>query len=122
MPKHQNLPKGRLGEVIAEKFLIHHGYRIITRNFKGRYGEIDIIATKKNTLIFIEVKTRWSNEYGSPEEAVTYWKLNSITRTAQYFKLTHPKLPESMQIDVVSVELGDENKLLRLHHLQNVTG
>ncbi|MBU1850225.1 MAG: YraN family protein, partial [Nanoarchaeota archaeon] len=48
------------------------------RNFKKRYGEIDIIAQSGSTLVFIEVKTRWSRKFGLPEEAVTPWKLKSV--------------------------------------------
>lgn len=117
-----NLPKGKLGERLAEKFLIKKGYRIVSRNFRTRNGEVDLIATYRYSLVFIEVKTRWGVQYGTPAEAVTPWKLRSLTRAAEYFKLLHPTLPDAMQIDVVAVELDVTSTLVRLEHLPNVTG
>lgn len=117
-----NLPKGKLGEDLATKYLKGKGYQIISRNFKSRSGEIDLIALYNKTLIFIEVKTRLSQQFGQPYEAVTKWKLKSIITTGQYFSLLHPKLPEKLQIDVVSVRLDHNGKLVNLEHLPNVTG
>lgn len=121
MPQN-NLPKGKRGEDIALSYLLKKGHRLITRNFHSHYGEIDLITQYKNTLIFVEVKTRWDSSFGSPEEAVTRWKIAAITRTAEYFKLLHPKLPASMQIDVVAIKINQQGKLVSLEHLQNVTG
>lgn len=118
----RNQPKGKLGEDLAAHFLEKKGYRIIVRNFHARYGEIDLVATFQNTLIFVEVKTRWGMPYGTPVEAVTPWKLKSVVKTAEYFKLLHPKLPEALQIDVVAVQFDSSGKLLGIEHLPNVTG
>lgn len=117
-----NLSKGILGEQMAAAFLQRKGYKLICRNFKARYGEIDIIATFKHILVFVEVKTRWGTPYGRPEEAVTPWKLKSVVKTAEYFKLLNPELPETMQIDVVAVQLTSDDRLLSIDHLPNVTG
>jgi len=62
--------KGHEGEQIACKFLKKRGYKVIEKNYKCKYGEIDIIAVEKNVLCFIEVKSRRSIEYGLPEEYV----------------------------------------------------
>lgn len=96
---------GKLGEEKAIKLLKTQGYKIIGRNFRSRYGEIDIIATESNTLVFVEVKARWNNKFGMPEEAVTPRKLNSIIKTAEYYKLLNPKTPELLRIDVVAVSV-----------------
>ena len=117
---HRTLPKGKLGERFAASFLIRRGYHIIARNFRARFGEIDLIATYQGTLIFIEVKTRWGTAYGTPEEAVTHWKLKHLTATAEYFKLLHPELPDRLSIDVVAVDLS--TRVPRINHLKNVTG
>lgn len=116
------LPKGNLGEKLAEAHLRNKGYRIIARNFKKRYGELDLIALHNKTLVFIEVKTRWSTSYGAPEEAITPWKLRSLINTAYYFKLLHPELPEAMRIDVVAVEISSSNEISRIEHIENITG
>ncbi|TSC53980.1 MAG: putative endonuclease, partial [Microgenomates group bacterium LiPW_16] len=93
---------GKRGEELAVRYLQSHGYRILTRNFRSKFGEIDIIGLDGKILVFIEVKTRWSKKFGPPEEAVTPWKLKSIIKTAYYFKMLHPELPESLRIDVVA--------------------
>lgn len=117
-----NLPLGRFGEDLAAKHLKSLGFKIIERNFRSRVGEIDIIVQEKNTLVFIEVKTRFGDKYGKPEEAITPWKIKSIIRTAQFYKMIRPKLPESLRVDAIVIELSPAGKVERLEHLQNITG
>lgn len=117
----RNLPKGNSGERIAENYLVKKGFRIIDRNFRVRYGEIDLIALYQNNLIFVEVKTRWGTIFGRPEEAITAWKLKTIIKTAEYFKLLHPELPDSLRIDAVGVQLNERGNLLNISHFPNVT-
>lgn len=69
---------------MAAEELTRQGYRIIERNFRCRYGEIDLIAEDANDLIFIEVKTRRGDAYGLPEEAVTLRKQQKIVQVATY--------------------------------------
>ena len=94
-----------MGEDKACEYLKKLGFKILERNYRKTYGEIDIIALDKDVLAFIEVKARTSNLFGSPLEAITPWKLKSLIKTAQYYKLTHPKLPEALRIDAVAVTL-----------------
>lgn len=96
---------GTQGEDYAVKLLRAKGYKILTRNFRSKFGEIDIVAQEGDTLVFIEVKTRWSDKFGAPEEAVTSRKLFKIKKTAEYFSLTHPTLPKKLRIDVVAIEI-----------------
>ena len=106
-------PIAILGEDKACEYLKKLGFKIIERNFRKGYGEIDIVAIdqseKEKVLVFVEVKTRTSNSYGSPLEAITYWKLKSLIRTAQYYKMTHRNLPDALRIDAVSVLLNGNN-------------
>lgn len=76
---------GRIGESIAEKYLINNGYKILERNFKSKTGEIDIIAYKSNILVFVEVKTRTNNKFGFAHEAVDYRKKKKIQNTANSY-------------------------------------
>ena len=76
---------GRIGEDAAAKLLEQQGYRIRARNYRCRMGEIDIIAEKKEDLVFIEVKTRRSFHYGRPGEAVTQEKKKRIIRAAECY-------------------------------------
>jgi len=101
-----NAEIGQLGENIAAKYLKRHGYKIIDRNFRSRrWGEIDIVATKDDTLVFVEVKARVGTKYGQPVEAVTPFKLRALKRAGQYYKLENPDLPDALRIDVVSIVL-----------------
>lgn len=112
---------GKKGEDLAASYLTKHTYQIKERNFKARYGEIDIIAVKDGVLVFVEVKTRVGRAFGLPEEAVTPRKLREVVGTAQYYKLLHPELPDAMQIDVIGIELDVDETLKYFNHIENVT-
>lgn len=70
---------GKRGEDLAANFLRKNGYRILERNFLIRGGEVDIIAQDKDVLVFVEVKARYSHEFGLPAESITYFKLINDT-------------------------------------------
>lgn len=106
-------PTAILGEDKACEYLKKLGFKILERNFRKGYGEIDIVALDRDVLVFVEVKTRTSNQFGSPLEAISYWKLKSLIKTAQYYKMTHRNLPESLRIDAVAV-------ILNGHEVQNI--
>lgn len=103
---------GKYGEDLACVYLKKSGYRIIERNFRIRGGEIDIIALDKKTIVYVEVKTRSSHQFGLPEESVTYHKLRFLERASKFYRLQRKNLPELERIDVVSVDLsGSEPKI-----------
>ena len=110
---------GKKGENIAAKLLQRQGYKILEKNFNSRFGEIDIVAQEDDTLIFVEVKTRWSQQYGRPEEAITPRKLRSIEKTGQFFRLTNKGLPEAERIDVVAIEMDDDGIVIRKELIKN---
>jgi len=97
--------QGKRAEDYAVKLLTQKGYKIIDRNFRSRFGEIDVIGLKDNVLVFVEVKARWSSKFGKPEEAVTPQKLWKIGRTGEYYSLLHPDLTKKLRIDVVALEI-----------------
>lgn len=115
-----------LGEAIACEYLRKQGYQIIGRNFRIRNGEIDIIAiedskiTEEKTLVFIEVKTRRSSEFGTPLEAISYWKIKNLVKTAEYYKVTHPHLPEHMRIDAVGIILKEDDSVVSIELVKNL--
>jgi putative endonuclease len=115
-----NLTLGKLGEDLAAHYLETQGYLIMGRNFRVRYGEIDIIAIQNNVLVFVEVKTRIGDKFGKPEEAVTRWKLREVIKTAAYYTQTH-HTPDLQRIDVIGIELDNENNLKYFNHLKSVT-
>lgn len=104
-PKKATSKAGHLAEDFAVNFLISKGYKILDRNFRSRFGEIDIVAEDSGSLIFVEVKARWTRKFGAPEEAVTRSKLWKIQQTGNYFSMLHPELPKKLRIDVVALEI-----------------
>jgi putative endonuclease len=97
---------GARGEDMAVDFLEKKGYTILCRNYRCRSGEIDIIARKKTTLCFIEVKTRRTRAFGSPQEAVTPRKQHKIGRVAQDFVQRHKLENNLARFDVVAVDFS----------------
>lgn len=112
---------GDVGEKIATSLLITKGYEIVAKNFRGRTGEIDIVAVDTDTLVFVEVKTRHSNAFGAPEEAVTKKKLKAIENVGHFFRLKYKGLPEAERIDVVAIVLDENDFPIRKELIKNVT-
>lgn len=94
--------KGRKGEDLALEYLEKNGFVIIEKNFRSRFGEIDLIVKDGQTIVFVEVKYRLSENYGSPKEAVTNEKIKKIIMTAQYF-ITKNNFNSLYRFDVVSI-------------------
>ena len=115
-------PTAVQGEELATNFLKKKGYKIIDRNFRKGYGEIDIIAIKSKILVFVEVKTRTSNFFGTPFEQITPFKLHSVVRSAQFYKMLHPEHPAAMRIDAISVELDYSGNVNKIEHMENISG
>ena len=104
---------GTLQERRAGDFLIHAGYHICMYNFRCRTGEIDIIATEGDTLVFVEVKYRSGNAAGSPFEAVTPRKQRTICRCADLYRIRYRIPPHRpCRFDVVGI-CGDDVRLIR---------
>ena len=100
---------GRKGEELAAAFLKLNSYQIIKQNYRQSFGEIDIIAHDKKTLCFIEVKTRATNDYGHPFEAVTKSKQSVIRKVAQMYLVENDVEDQYVRFDVVGVRF-DENR------------
>jgi len=122
--KHSTVPDtrrvGEAGEKLASRFLIKNGYRLVVANFKvpiGRNsrgvsvsGEIDLIAIDEETLCFVEVKTRSSDEFAAPIAAVDLRKQRQITRTARVYRKTFRLDDIKFRYDVISIVLKKESK------------
>jgi putative endonuclease len=113
---------GALGEKLAKDFLKKKGYRIVETNYRCRYGEIDIVARRKDYLVFIEVRTKTNRSFGTPEESITTAKRARMRKTAEYYYQFHEKLPENWRIDFVAVELDDKGKPGRIEIIENAVG
>ena len=110
---------GKLGEKAAQKFLKKRGYRIRETGFRCPRGEIDIIAQQKDCLIFVEVRTKVSLDFGTPEESITQAKKKKLVALALTYTSTHQNLPSLWRIDVVAVELDDKGKPKRIELIEN---
>jgi putative endonuclease len=110
---------GILGEKLAQDFLKRKGYNILETNFRCRKDEIDIIALHKDSLVFIEVRTKSNLDFGTPEESITPNKMEHLERAANYYRQNHDELPASWRIDVVAIELDAKNTLKRIELIEN---
>ena len=101
LPEH--LRQGRAGERVACRFLIRSGFDILARRFRGRSGELDLVAFDNDTLVFIEVKTRASREFGEPWEFVDWEKQQNLRTVAVEFISRYDLGEYGYRFDVVSV-------------------
>jgi putative endonuclease len=113
---------GILGEKIARDFLKKQGYHILETNYRCPEGEIDIVARHKDYLAFIEVRTKKSLEFGSPEESITPAKQARMRATAAHYRQAHDNLPTQWRIDVVAIELDPRGKPSRIELIDNAVG
>lgn len=114
--KLNNRDFGNKGEDLACEYLVKNGYEIIERNKHfSKLCEIDIIAKFKNRVVFVEVKTRRTNSFGTPLEAITKTKYNNI-KTGVLSYLQENKI-KNYQIDVIGITLEPE---LKIEHLKNI--
>lgn len=112
-----NKAKGKFGEELAIKFLEKQGYKIIETNRRfSRFCEIDVIALDRNTLVFVEVKTRTSQVCGHPLESITRTKYQHITTGVYSYIKENPQY-KKYRIDAISIILKPE---IKIEHLKNI--
>lgn len=115
------LTLGAEGEKLAIKYFKHKGYKILTTNYHVRGGELDIVASFFNKIIFIEVKTRTTNQYGSGEEAINQKKLDSLIYSAQKYLAANNLLDRPWQIDLLTIDYCQNKNKPEIRHLKNIT-
>ena len=118
----RRIDTGKLGEKLARDFLKKRGYSVIETNYRCPQGEIDIVARHKDTLAFVEVRTKRSLEFGSPEESITSAKKERMRAAAASYLQMHSNLPQLWRIDVVAIELNQSGKPLRIELIENAVG
>jgi putative endonuclease len=132
---------GRLGEDLAAKFIEAKGYKILERNFRTQFGEIDIIAKKNGVLIFVEVKTLlrpdsfWATEGQAPSSDMgqgtrSEWepelhftsdKMRKMQRTIRAYLKDKRIIDIDYQLDLIAIELGQDNIVKDIRHYENIT-
>jgi putative endonuclease len=105
---------GKAGEEAAVQYLQQHGYRILERNYRCRFGEIDLIARDGRTLAFVEVKTRRSQRYGPAAAAVTLEKQRHLIKASQLYLIQKKKANEFCRFDVVTVAMDAQQPRIEL--------
>jgi putative endonuclease len=107
-----HLLQGRRGERIACRFLLRQGFDVLARRHRSRSGELDIVAFEGETLVFVEVKTRSSRDFGEPWEFVDWQKQQILRRAAEEFIADHDLGQYAYRFDIVSV-IGNDSTLFR---------
>ena len=106
---------GRRGETLSAKYLRAKGYRILLRNYDPGGAEIDIVALDGDTLVFVEVKTRQSEDIARPEDQVNLHKQRQITKAARRY-IAHYKTPPRTRFDVVAIVWAAAGEPVIRHH------
>lgn len=115
------LALGQWGEDLAAEYLLQQGFKILVRNYRAPVGEIDIIASNRKHLLFVEVKTRRGTGFGLPQEAVGIRKQKQIIRTAQWY-LNQEKIGKLQpRFDVVAI-LCQSDQTATIQHLTDAFG
>ena len=111
---------GQWGENRAAQYLETKGFRILMRNYRTPYGEVDLIVEKEGLTVFVEVKTRSGRDFGLPEEAVTPGKLQHLLKAIQVYWLEQES-EKPWQVDVIAVLRKPGEKDGEIEHFENVT-
>ena len=114
-----NLKVGEKGEQVAESYLKKKGYSVLERNYKNKYGEIDLIAKEGSELVFIEVRSKTENDFGMPEETVKGKKKKKLKQNALAYT-TFNNYDGFYRIDLVCVVFTKNGEIKRLTHHKNI--
>ncbi|MGE5415948.1 MAG: YraN family protein [Acidobacteriota bacterium] len=109
---------GQRGEDLAAVYLERQGYKIITRNYRSRWGEIDIICRKNGILIFVEVRSKSGDRFGEPEESITHTKMDRIRKTAfAYLENVTEGRHREIRFDFIAVRNSPEGP--KINHIKS---
>ena len=121
--KIQNYKKGKEGEEIARNYLINKGFNLIESNYSNNLGEIDLIMSDKDWLVFVEVKLKIGNRFGQPEEMINKNKLSQIKRVAELFLVSESQIAQKFvryRVDAVCIELNEDITINRINYYDNI--
>lgn len=110
---------GQAGEERAAEYLRRNGYKILDRNFRTPFGELDIVAEEKDSTIFVEVKTRLTDSLGPPYLSVTRKKKLHIIKNALFYLKRFGLINSYWRIDVISVRLNNNYEGVDIEHIEN---
>lgn len=110
---------GQRGEAAAARYLLFRGYRILARGNRLRPGELDLVAMDRNTVVFVEVKTRRTQDAGHPSEAVDAVKQRRLTRLAVTYLKRHGLLESPARFDVIAITWPPGKWFPKIEHIKN---
>jgi putative endonuclease len=111
---------GDFGQQIGREFLDRRGYRVIASNYFGPEGEIDLVAQQGQQLVFIEVKTRLSTNYGWPEEAIDRKKITKLLKTVGHYLVEKEVADDNFRLDCLAVAIDRANLKAQIRHYKNI--
>jgi len=117
MPISNKMKTGKLGEDMAADWLKRCGYEIVARNYRAGHDELDIVARQGDTLVFVEVKTARSQNFGAPETWVDERKQRHLGDAANAFLLKHDIQDVDCRFDVIAIDLSQSPP--RVNHIKN---
>ena len=111
---------GKFGQQLAAQFLLKKNYQFLAENYYCQAGELDLIFADQGQIVFIEVKTRLSNEFGLPEEAITKSKKEKLYQASLQYLTDQQINHDNWRIDCLAVELDKVNKKAKIRHHKNI--
>lgn len=111
---------GDLGEKIAADYLQRKGYELLDQHYITRYGELDLVMSDAGSIVFIEVKTRTSVNFGMPEISITPEKIEKVQNAALLWLQAHPDAPDDCRIEALAIVLDQHSQVRDIHHFLNV--
>jgi len=109
----------KIGELAAKEYLENNGYQIIEQNYQTKYSEIDLIVKRDNVLIFVEVRTKRSSAFVSPEESINKKKLKKLYWNAENY-VGIKKYKGQYRIDAICIVLNTDNTINKFEHYENI--
>lgn len=119
MSKPNRKKLGQWGEEKAAQFMVEQGYKLMGKNIRTPYGEIDLIVRMEDVTVFVEVKTRSTQEFGFPEEAITPKKRLHLLEASQAFLQEHPEFDGDWRIDVIAIQSLSSETEPQIEHFEN---
>jgi len=111
---------GKFGETLAKNYLIRHGYEIIDSNVKLSYQELDIVARQHGLTVFVEVKTRLSQAYGSADGAFAFTKSERFRRGIEMFIKNHKLSADNIRADLITLDIDRLRKTVKIKHFKDI--
>ena len=103
----KNEPRlGQQGEDWGSRYLLTQGYRVVERNFRTRYGELDIVAERDGEYFFVEVKTRTSGDFGASMEAISYFKLQKLQKMATFYASVKKLHEKNLHLSLLGIDMA----------------